>query len=208
MAALVASITKPFGINVYPDDGLDLGPAFPRFRVQAGETAWAAIERATRARALLAVATADGHLALTRAKTQPGNDSPPAIILGGKKATPVKATGTFEAHERYRNYRILAQRAGEAGSAEDRAHVVATAEDTEVKRYRPLTIVAGDQLDGAAALTQVRWEANVRRGRARRASYTIAGATTAAGCGGRTPSSRSRTTGCASTTSSCWSQCG
>ena len=173
--ALVANLTRPFGIRVYPDSGLDLGAKFARFRIQAGETAWAAIERATRARALLAVATPDGHFGLTRARTRAGADSPPAVILGGDKATPVKATGTFEAQERYRNYRILAQQGGEAGTAEDRAHVVAIAEDTEVKRYRPLTIVAGDQLDNAAALAQVRWEANVRRGRARRASYTIAG---------------------------------
>ena len=171
----MANITRPFGIQVYPDSGLDLGAKFARFRIQAGETAWAAIERATRARALLAVATPDGHLGLTRARAAAGADAPPAVILGGDKATPVKATGTFEAHERYRNYRILAQQGGEAGSPEDRAHVVAVAEDTEVKRYRPLTIVAGDQLDNAAALAQVRWEANVRRGRARRASYTIAG---------------------------------
>ena len=121
------------------------------------------------------MATPDGDLGLTRARTRGGADSPPAVILGGDKATPVKATGTFEAQERYRNYRILAQQGGEAGTAEDRAHVVAVAEDTEVKRYRPLTIVAGDQLDNAAAKAQVLWEANVRRGRARRASYTIAG---------------------------------
>ncbi len=173
LAPLVAAIAKPFGINVYPDSGLDLGAKFPRFRVQPGETAWAAIERATRARAVLAVATPDGHLGLTRAQSRAGGN-PPAIILGGDKATPVKATGTFEAQDRFSRYRILAQQGGEAGGPEDRAHVVATAEDPGVKRYRPLVIVASDRLDGAAKAA-VQWEANVRRGRSRRAAYTIAG---------------------------------
>ena len=34
--ALVANITRPFGIRVYPDSGLDLGAKFARFRIQAG----------------------------------------------------------------------------------------------------------------------------------------------------------------------------
>lgn len=174
LAALVAAIARPFGIKVYRE--ADTGARFRRFRIQPGETAWEAIDRATRARALLAVASGDGNLALIRARIDPEGTTPPVkIILGSAKGNALRASGTFDAHERHSRYRLLAQQGGAFGAPEDRAHVVAEAADPGVRRYRPLTLVARDQLDAAAALAQVRWEANVRRGRALRASYTLVG---------------------------------
>lgn len=174
LAELVAAIARPFGIRVYRE--ADTGVRFPRFRIQPGETAWSAIERACRARAVLAVAAGDGNIALIRAATEKADDpAPVSIILGGARGTVARATGTFTANDRYSRYRILAQQGGVIGSPEDRAHVIADADDGGVDRYRPLTIVADDRLDAAAALAQVRWEANVRRGRSVRASYTIPG---------------------------------
>ena len=175
--AIVAQIAKPLGISVRKD--VDVGAPFERFRIQEGEQAWPAIDRACKARGVLAVADGNGNVLLTRAKMSSGDPAP--LILGGKDGNVLSFSGDFSAEERFSVYTIKAQQGGLAGTPEDRAHVIAEARDIGVTRYRPMTIIARDRMDAAAAKTQVQWECNVRRGRATRATYTLAGWRTASG---------------------------
>ena len=51
---------------------------------------------------------------------------------------------------------------------------MASARDPGIKRYRPLIVHAEDAGDNGSFARRARWEANVRQGRARRATYTLA----------------------------------
>ncbi len=42
-------------------------------------------------------------------------------------------------------------------------------------RHRPLTVIAEEQIDSAAAVNRAQWEASVRYGRSRRGTYTVLG---------------------------------
>jgi prophage tail gpP-like protein len=47
--------------------------------------------------------------------------------------------------------------------------------DKAVTRYRPLTVLAEEQIDQVSAQERAQWERNVRYGRSRRISYTVKG---------------------------------
>lgn len=175
--AIIAELAKPVGISVKAE--VDVGVPFERFRTQEGEQAWPAIDRACKARAVVAMADGNGNVLLTRAKMSSGSPAP--LILGGKDGNVLSFSGDFSGEERFSVYTIKAQQGGLAGTPEDRAHVIAEARDDGVPRYRPMTIIARDRMDAAAARRQAQWECNVRRGQALRATYTLAGWRTAAG---------------------------
>ena len=175
--AIVSELARPFGISVRAD--ADVGAAFEKFRTQEGEVAWAAIDRACKARAVLAMADGYGNVILTRATAS--SDDPVPVILGGKDGSVLSGTGTFSANERFSAYTIKAQRGGLDGTPEDRAHVIAEAKDSGVARYRPTMMIARDRMDAASAAAQVQWVCNVRRGQALRVTYTMAGWRTASG---------------------------
>ena len=97
----------------------------------------------------------------------------------------LSASGTASWLARFSDYTLLGQQAGgdagdtfsgESGiTAEQVAHVSATARDGGVNRYRPLTIIGEQSLDEDEATARIQWEANVRSARARSARVTVQG---------------------------------
>ena len=65
LEAIVTILAKPFGIPVKAE--CDTGTAFRKFRIEEGETAFEAIERACRMRAVLAAGDGKGGLRIIRA---------------------------------------------------------------------------------------------------------------------------------------------
>jgi prophage tail gpP-like protein len=165
---IAQKLAQPFGVKVSSQGSV--GAKFPKFSVQPGDTAWATIERACRARGLLALADGKGGLILTEpSKTRGGT-----AIAEGQNV--LEATGTFDNSDRFSKYLVKAQSAGtDEFNGEAAATVKAEATDEGVKRYRPLLTVAESSSTVEAAKKRAGWEATVRAARAGKLSVKVQG---------------------------------
>ena len=175
---IASALCEPFGIRVTRE--VDTGAPFARFRIEEGESVFEAIERGCRFRAVLPLSDGRGGLILggpTRSRT--------AVRLE-RGVNILSASGTASWLARFSDYTLLGQQAGGAGgggmfggpsgiTAEQVAHVSATARDGGVDRYRPLTIIGEQSLNNDEAKARIQWEANVRSARARSARVTVQG---------------------------------
>lgn len=167
---IVAEIAKPFGLRVAIETGT--GAVFEKFRIQPGESAWEAIERACRMRGLLCMSDGIGNIVLARTSTE----KPVAIIRGGGKGTILSGSATYSMRDRYSAYMIKGQRPGTDDDApENAAHGLASVTDPEVRRYRPKVLIAEDNGDSGSLRARADWEAKVARGRSRTASLQLQG---------------------------------
>ena len=174
---IAALLAAPFKVLVAAE--VDVQPVFPVFRLEPGETAWEAIERACRLRQCLAIPDGAGGLLITRAGA---SGAASGLLTGGMRGNVIAFERASDQSDRFSSYTILAQRPGDAdGQPTDFAHVTGTASDPGITRYRPLVLPAEDAADQAAAGARAQWEAVIRRARAERARATVAGWTDGAG---------------------------
>ncbi len=174
---IVAVLASPFHLAVTAE--VNVPEPFPVFRLEPGETAFEAIERACRLRECLAMPDGGGGLLITRAGKS-GTAS--GLLTGGAGGNVLTFSRSEDHSDRFSEYRFLAQRQGDAdGTAADFAHVEGSATDPGVTRHRPLVLPAEDAADPASATARARWEAAVRRARAVRATVSVVGWTDAAG---------------------------
>lgn len=167
---IAAELCRPFGISVRAEVSTR---AFDVFRLQAGDTVFASIERMARMRAVLAVADGNGGLVFTRAGTAA---IPTELVLGGDDGNVLSAEGEFSHRERFSRYVMKGQRAGDDDvHGKDAAAGKAIATDPEVRRYRPLIELAEDQGDGGTLAERARWSASRRAGQSKRATFTVPG---------------------------------
>ncbi len=165
---LVAAIAEPFGIAV--SAAVDLGDPFAKFRLEQGETAFEAIDRACRQRKVLATSDGRGALVLTRA----GSSRAAIALRVGDNI--LAAGGSYSQRDRFSRYRIKGQQPGDdAWSETTAAHVEAEATDPGVTRYRPMTVIADHPGGQATAQDRVDWEARTRAARGRRIEITVQG---------------------------------
>lgn len=166
---LAAILAAPFGVSVSLET--DVGAPIPTAKLQQGETAWEAIERFARMRALLAISDGRGGLVLTRAGKGPSATD--AIVEGRNvKGLSLRAS----AAERFSEYVVKGQRSAAADEDDDAARRVSgRVVDRGVSRYRPMLVLAEGQSDGASAADRAAWEASVRAGRATRGTARLAG---------------------------------
>jgi prophage tail gpP-like protein len=162
-------ICQPYGVHVIAE--ADVGAPFARFAVQPGETAWAAIERACRHRALLPNGDGKGGLVLTRAGRS-GRASG-TLQLGYNVKI---ARGTFSYRDRFSLTVVRGQQEGadwldgtQITGPEGRA------KDGTISRYRPTVIIAEQAGNGLTLQERAQWEVRVARGRSRNVVYTVAG---------------------------------
>lgn len=168
LEAIVSDICKPFGIAVLKS--VPTGKAFTHFRINEGETAWSAIERACRMRAVLAMPDGRGALHLTRE----GGNRYDTVLEYGKNI--VSAGGAFSQKDRFSDYIVKSQQPSFYGSdAEAASGLQALANDSGIRRYRPKVIIAEQVADGPSATDRAQWEAKVRRARGRQAVVTVRG---------------------------------
>ena len=158
LEAIAADLAKPFGVKVTAK--ASTGAPIAKFAIQPGETVQAAIERLLRFRGLLAVPTATGDLEIIT----PAEGAPAfALVLGVNIKS---ATGRRDHRERFSDYIVKGQASGnDQRHGKAASQIKGSARDSEVRRYRPLLIVAEDQADGASAATRAKFEAGVRKGR-------------------------------------------
>lgn len=161
-------LCRPYGIPVRAD--VDAGGRFERLKHNEGDSVFETLEAAARIRAVLLVSDGRGGLVITRASTRRIGT---ALVLGENV---LSCQGEFSHRDRYSEYRVLGQRAGtDEHWGEQAAQIVGTAKDDRVTRHRPLTVLAEDQVDAAAAKERAEWERNVRWGRSQRITYTVQG---------------------------------
>jgi len=171
---IAEQLAKPFGIKVRAD--VNTGAALPSFAVQEGESAFEAIERAARMRALLLMSDGQGRLLITRAGTA-RVDTP--LVLGVN----IAAGGVrYDVRDRYSDYVVKGQSSGryyEGGDAalvaKQAASAKAMVKDTLVPRYRPLVMTGECQDVGASLGQRVQWEANVRAARSTQVQIDLRG---------------------------------
>jgi len=161
-------LCTPFKVPVRAET--DTGKPFAYFRLNDGETVGAAIERMCRHRGVLRMSDGLGGIKIVRA----GATRAPAALVLGKNVK--SAEGAFDDTERFSDYIVKGQRPGvDLVSADAVVAPSGRAKDTKVGRYRPLIVLAEDAGDEASFATRARWEANLRFGRSRRATYTVQG---------------------------------
>ena len=171
--AIAAAVAAPFGVGVSLAEGIEPGEPFAKFTIERGETAFEALDRLCRLRALLAVSDGKGDIQLTRA----GRTTASVTLERGVNI--LAARGRAEMSRRHSTYTVLGQRAGndEIFSDEPRnmTQVDAEAEDAGVARHRPLVILAEQGVSPKEAQERADWEAAVRRGRSRQIRDTVQG---------------------------------
>ncbi|EGJ49055.1 phage baseplate assembly protein [Desulfocurvibacter africanus] len=162
------SLCAPFKIGVRAD--IDVGGPFKTLKSSEGDTVFEVLEAAARVRAALLVSDGLGNLVVTRASSKRVST---ALELG---VNVLSGDGSFSHKDRYSEIAIKGQSAGAEGwSGEAAAQPKAVAKDSRIKRHRPLTIIAEEQIDSAAAKVRAEWERNVRFGRSQRLVYTVDG---------------------------------
>lgn len=166
---IAAALAEPFGVPV--STNADTGQAFRKFKVEPGESVFEAIERGCRLRGVLALPDGRGGVVLGR----------PSRSRAGVRLTRddniLAATAELDWLDRYSDYEVLGQQQGAdwISSAEEAAHVGASATDAGVSRDRRLIVIAEQGLDQAAAQSRADWEASVRAARSRHATITVQG---------------------------------
>lgn len=170
LVRIVEDICKPFGIAVVVDDAVELGDKFKSFALEEGETAFCAIDRACRMRAVLCTSTPLGEVLLTRASDE---DVGVQLIEGVN----MKVFGARHSwRERYSLVTIKGQGKGDDDeSGEAVAHAKAEAKDEEINRYRPLVVVAEHGAGLKSLSDRAKWEVKVRMGRGKRGTCTVVG---------------------------------
>lgn len=163
----VRRICQPYGIRVRAQGSM--GVPFTRFAIQPGETAWEAISRAARERAVIATGDGRGTLLLTRAGE--GGEAAGALRLGGEDGNIRRANGSFEFQERHSLVVVRGQAEGSSTAGQGQAR----ATDPDVTRYRPRVVVSEGQGEGVTFQDRANWEVRVAAGKSRRVRYTVPG---------------------------------
>lgn len=161
-------ICQPFGIRVKTEGAVPATP-FPRFSLQPGETAWEAIARAARERAVIVTGDGRGTLLLTRAGE--GGEAAGALRLGGADGNIRSAEGTFDFTKRHSVVVLRGQAEGSTAGAEGQAR----ATDPDVTRHRPRVVLAEAQGEGGSLQDRATHEVRLAAGRSRRVRYTVPG---------------------------------
>jgi len=157
---LVLEILRPFGIELRTEL-TSQGEPFPTFKIQTGEKAWNAIERACRMRATLAFADGDGALVLAKPASRFSN----VALVEGSNIT--EWTVKLSLRQRFQTYIVRGQgRGSDAGWGEAVAQIEGIATDPQVARFRPLIVLSEGTASFDNARDRAQWEAAFRAARA------------------------------------------
>lgn len=171
--AIIKDLCAPFGIPVEPDAILAADTTqVIRFDLEDGETAFNAIDRLARLRAMLPMSTAKGALRLARISRSNGDH---VVTLDATQA--IRRSVQQVAQDRHSEYRIRSQTA--RSSAEDSPRRAAAEKisitDESVTRYRPLVVHAEHGVLIAELQAYATWMRNTRAAQAERVIFEVPG---------------------------------
>ena len=166
--SIAQSLADPFGVKVTAN--VNTGDRIRSWKPDEGTSVFEAIEDLARLNALLITDNSNGDLLLTQA----GTDRAPANLESGVNI--LSASGLFDVRDRFSDYIVKGQqKASDDIDAETAAHVVATIKDAGVTRYRPLILLAEEQVNTKVAQKRGQWEMNSRLGRSQVVTMTVQG---------------------------------
>lgn len=166
---IVRDLIAPFG-GIKLITQVNTGEPFKKFALEQGETVHEAITRLCKLRAVLPYADGRGNLIITTA----GKNRNATALVQGENVKSVR--GTFSHKERFSEIHVKSQTKG----SDDQPVSVTTgwkglAKDSEIKRYRPLLVVAESQANAKQCQERATWEKNTRFGKGRKVVVTVQG---------------------------------
>lgn len=156
LCEIAIKLCAPFKIKVVNQVG-DTGEAFKSFKIQPGESVFDALDRAAKARAVLATSDEAGNLVLTRAGL---NGTAESLIYGENI---LEAAFSADWSNRFSDYTVKNQ-TSLIDDTQESANATGTSRDLNVKRYRPLLQVVQNAEAGVSVSDMAAWEACVRSG--------------------------------------------
>lgn len=169
--AIIGDVCRPFGITVKaaPDAASTAAAkeVFGRFGLEYGETAFSAIDRACKVRGLLPVTQPDASILLVR-KVAALDTSTAQRTIGRTRV--LSHERSYDDSGLYSTYQTSVHLA----TPEDAADEIGAASGV-VKRWRPLVLPPETHQSASSAKVRLQWEANIRRGRAERFTFTVLG---------------------------------
>lgn len=168
---IVRDLTTPFGITV-DSSQLKADTLIDKFVLQAGESPFDAIERLCRSEAVLPLSDFTGTLTLGYSATR-AERAVEALEVGKNV---LGAHQTVDWSGRFSEYTVIGQGAG-AGKkwTREMLQAAATSRDTGVTRHRPKLLIAENKINNKVALERVKWESQIRSGRATEYSVVVHG---------------------------------
>lgn len=168
---ICTDLCKPYGILVDTSQIVDT-ELIERFTLQTGDTAFSAIERLCRSKAVLPLTDNEGNLILTYAADE-------TIVADENLELGVNILEVEESKskkERFSNYVIRGQQSGKgkAWTAKE-TKMNAKAEDTGVDRYRLHVFMSENKATAKNLRDRVAWEAQVRAGRGEHYNVKVKG---------------------------------
>jgi prophage tail gpP-like protein len=168
---IAEAVCAPFDIPVNVETSI--GDKFSSFAIQDGETAFEALDRASRMRGVILTTNAKGELVLTDI----GAKSTDTVIEFGVNAL----RGSYVGNWKERHSRIIVK--GDAPGDDDTygkavSQAFAQVEDdvlVNAGRYRPLIVHSEHHETSGKLKTRAVWERNIRAGRGQRLKYVVDG---------------------------------
>ena len=167
---IIRDICDVFGVRVVIDAPLDEPMDF---KLQQGETGWAAIERLCRLRAILAYEQTDGALLITRVSEEYCDT---ALVQGSGERTILEGSAKLADNEQFSVVIVKGQQPGADNvTPKQAAESLAQAQDPSIRRYRPLVIYQAAKTSVADAQERANWEVQRRWGASRSVDITVTG---------------------------------
>lgn len=165
---LAEILAKPFGIKVRAEG--DVGAPIDKFKLEQGEKAFDALDRALKQREILAYPDNEGGLILAKV----GASTAAGELLQGYNI--LRASLDSDLTDRFSDYIVQGQQPGNDeryGLAA--CAVTAETKDPAITRYRPLIVRPDKQGDVANAKQRAAWECSVRKARSVTVNVTVQG---------------------------------
>lgn len=164
---IAKKISAPFGIKVIVLT--DVGEVFKKPILETGEAYHEFLSRLATYRAVHLTSNADGDLVITRAGTE---SITTALVLGENV---LSASGTRSKRDRFHNYIVTGQQAGNNDTfGPAAAHVTGEATDDHIRKARTTVIVPDDlTLNDAKRIAE--YERNIRYGESQIYTYVVNG---------------------------------
>ncbi|MGL4710362.1 MAG: phage baseplate assembly protein [Aeromonas veronii] len=171
---IATALCKPLGVEVVNEVPEAAKPLTTDWQLEPGESVFESLERAARFVRCLLIPDPQGRLVITRA----GRSALPVQLVYGENI--LEADGQYDDSDQFSDYIVLGDSAA-GGDSWDELDAVAVTQtlgrvkDDTVRRYRPMVILAEDNLDAARATERAEWEMRRRRARANQVDITVAG---------------------------------
>ena len=189
---IAEELITQFNISLISE--LEATPSLKNFKYDPGEKIRDALERAATQTGVLFQPTGDGRLLLTMLPSE----REPVRLVEGENI--LSCYANYDNSARYSHYSLIAELPAsekeesydpesdpEAGSGDDEldiedrrdvknpSTILRHARDENIRRYKPLTLIADSKMTPAACQDTINWEMSVRAARAFEASATVQG---------------------------------